>query len=186
MKEIANWLQRISSTRLMAITALVMIGFSLLFLPGQTESSKLYSGGAGIPDLLFSYTPQQIYQMAADYGANGRQAYIQARWTFDLIFPLVYVSFLAVGISWYLNRLPGWVDTCKLASLLPILAGVFDFLENIGTSLTMAIYPQRLPALLVLASLSTPLKWILVGLSTACYLVLGTAALVAGIKNRAK
>jgi len=173
MKRVSIWLRKVSATWLMIGTLLIMAAFMAFVLPGQSAEANQLSGEAGSPDLSLFYPPEQLKKMASDYGVEGRQAYIQARWTFDLAFPLVYVSFLAVGISWFINRLDKLPPVLKLSNLIPILGGIFDLLENTGTSLSMAQFPDQDPFWLILASLATPVKWILVSGSFVLYFVLG-------------
>ena len=40
------------------------------------------------------YSTSDLYEMAQSYGADGRGLYVKARFTFDLVWPLVYTLFL--------------------------------------------------------------------------------------------
>ncbi len=173
MNGFSIWLRKISTTWLMITTLLFMIAFMAFVLPGQSAEASQHSGKAGSPDLSFFYSPEKLKEMASDYGIEGRQAYIQARWTFDLVFPLVYASFLTVGISWFINRLDNLPAILQLSNLVPILGGILDLLENTGTSLSMAQFPDPDPFWLILASFATPVKWILVSGSFILYFILG-------------
>jgi hypothetical protein len=183
MKIISNWMQSISSTWLMAATTMIMIGFMVFVLPAQSETADQISGGAGSPDLSFYYSPEVIYRFAEAYGPEGRQAYIRARWSFDLIFPMVYASFLGVGISWLFQQLPNWPETWKYANLLPVMGCIFDILENSGTSLVMASYPAHQPVWSILASISTPVKWSFVTSSFLIYFILAGGVLLRWIRS---
>ncbi|MEJ2601170.1 MAG: hypothetical protein P8Z00_22760 [Anaerolineales bacterium] len=102
------------------------------------------------------------YRYAEAYGAAGRQAYVQARFTFDLIWPLVYASFLVTSISWLSSRAFPTHSLWQRANLVPLLGLLFDYLENLATSLVMLRYPQTTPVVDVLAPVFTGLKWIFV------------------------
>lgn len=183
IKKTSDWLLRISSTWLMIISLLVMVAFLIFVLPAQAADAASQSGSENSPDTSFFYSPNDLYQMAQDYGESGRQAYIRARWTFDLIFPLVYTSFLAFGISWFVGRLQGWAPAWKFTNLLPVLGGVFDLLENTATSLAMAAYPARPGGILFAASLFTPVKWILVSGSFLPYFLFLIAWIIQKIRR---
>lgn len=184
MNRISTWLRKISTSWLMVGTLLIMVAFMAFVLPGQSAAADQFSEGTGSPDLSFFYTPADLSRMVSDYGVQGRQAYIRARWTFDLVFPLVYVSFLAVGISWFISRLENLPTAGKLANLVPILGGIFDLLENTGTSLSMALYPHPPLFWLVLASIATPVKWVLVSASFILYFALAVAFLYKQLRSR--
>ena len=184
IKNVSTWLLKISSTWLMIASLLLMIGFMIFVLPAQAADAVSESGSERSPDTSFFYTPEDLYKMAEEYGANGRQAYIQARWTFDLIFPLVYTCFLAFGISWFIQRLTGWADTWKLTNILPLLGGLFDLLENSAATLAMSRYPAQPLILLNAASIFTPIKWVLVSASFIPYFIFGFAWLIQRFQSR--
>ena len=169
--KISRWVHQISTTWLMISSLLLMAVFLSVVLPAQAANSSQEIGSDRSPDTSFYYTPEDLYQIAGEYGEDGRQAYIRIRWTFDLIFPLIYTTFLAIGISWFSQRLTGWGESWKLLNLVPIFGGVLDFLENSATSLVMASYPVKSSILLVSASIITPLKWVLVSGSFIPYFV---------------
>jgi len=155
-------------------TLAVFVLFTALVLPGQAAQAERASGGAGSPDTSLLYTPGQLYAMAERYGPAGRAAYIRARFTFDLVWPLVYTAFLTAGVAWAFGRVRPPASRWQCASLVPILAMGFDFLENLSTALVMARYPARTPVVDVLAPAFTLFKWVFVGCSFAL-LVVGLA-----------
>ncbi len=162
-KKLSDWLHKISSGWLTLIGLIVFFAFSALVLPEQAAQADANSGGADIPDLSFYYSPQELYQMAESYGEAGRQAYIRARFTFDLVWPIVYTLFLATSLSWLFERGISRPSRWQLANLAPILGMIFDYLENISTSLVMYRFPARTVVIDFLATLFTPIKWIFVG-----------------------
>jgi cellulose synthase/poly-beta-1,6-N-acetylglucosamine synthase-like glycosyltransferase len=100
--------------------------------------------------------------MAEAYGVGGREAYIKARFTFDLIWPVVYTFFLTVSISWLFSRAFDPDSFWRRLNLVPVFAMAFDYLENISSSLIMLRYPQETPVVVTLAPIFTMLKWILI------------------------
>jgi hypothetical protein len=103
--------------------------------------------------------------MAESYGERGRQAYVRARFTFDLIWPLVYTLFLATAISWAFGRAFAPDSRWQRANLAPLLGALFDYLENLSTSLVMLRYPDQTVVVDALAPVFTALKWSLLGAS---------------------
>ena len=176
LTNISLWLKKISNKWVMLLTLLIMILFMITVLPGQAAASEKEIGSSMSPDTSFFYLPGDLLQMTEDYGPDGRQSYIQSRWTFDLLFPLVYVSFLAVGISWLYKTLVNPIRIFTLSNILPILAGIFDYLENSGSSLVMGLYPDLVPGLALLTAVFSAVKWILVGASFLAYFFLAGAA----------
>ena len=118
--------------------------------------------------------------MAEAYGEEGRRLYVRSRFTFDLIWPLVYAFFLTTSISWLYGRGFAAGSVWQLANLAPVLGAALDYLENTSASLVMVRYPARTPVVASLTPLFTLLKWTCVGGS----FVLLALGLVAYIRRR--
>ena len=177
LKNHSNKLYQLSSG---AVTIIALVIFALVVafvLPTQAQRAEAASGGADSPDMSFFYTSDDLYNMAETYGADGRAAYIRARFTFDLIFPLSYLFFLATSISWVMKRAVSNPDSrWRLLNLFPVFGVLFDYLENISTSIVMANYPQQTFLFDTLAPIFTLVKWFFVNGS---FVILVPAALVA-------
>ena len=163
--KLSNWFYKISNGRLTLIAVVVFFLFTALVLPGQASQAEDSSGGAGTPDLSFTYTPADLYRWADQYGEAGRIEYVRARFTFDIVWPLIYGFFLMTTTSWLFNQALAANSRWRLYNLSALLAMYFDFLENVSTSLVMYRYPQVTYIIDWLAALFTPVKWILVGVS---------------------
>ena len=163
LKTISNKLYQLSNGTI-TIIALVIFGLVVAFiLPAQAQRAEASSGGADSPDMSFFYTSADLYNIAEAYGADGRAAYIRARFTFDLIFPLSYLFFLATSISWLMNRVvPNSDSRWRLLNLFPVFGALFVYLENISTSIVMANYPQQTSLFDTLAPIFTLVKWFFV------------------------
>lgn len=159
----SNWLECISTGPVALATVIIFAAFVMLVLPRQAAAAGVATRGAASPDMSFTYSADDLYRMAEAYGIAGRAAYVRARFTFDLAWPVVYAAFLAASISW-LNRgasaSPVWLHRLNL---LPILAAALDYLENCATSLVMLRYPQPTAVVDALAPAFTFFKWILLG-----------------------
>jgi hypothetical protein len=163
LKKFSNWLYKVSTGWVALAGLIVFLLFTSLVLPAQSAGAGENRGDAGSPDMSFIYSPQELYKMAEAYGEQGRMAYIQARFTFDLIWPLVYALFLSTAISWVFARAFSPRSLWRWANLAPILGLVFDYAENISTSLVMYRYPAQTNLMAAIAPLLTPIKWIFVG-----------------------
>ena len=183
MKHLSDFFYSASEGWIAFAALLIFIFFSALTLPGQSVLAESYSQGSGSPDTLFFYSGSDLYTMAGLYGDMGRAAYVKARWTFDLAFPFVYTFFFVTALSWTLNKTLPSSSRWRLLNLVPIAAFLLDFLENTMTTLVMSKYPFHYPPAELLASIFTPLKWLMVGLSVFILLV-GIVFLVKRIIQR--
>ena len=185
-KRLSDFLYRITNGWVAFLALVVFLLFAGLVLPGQAASAETYSGNAGSPDLSFYYSAQDLYHMAEVYGDQGRGAYVRARFTFDLIWPLVYTFFLCTAISWVYTRAFTADSLWRGANLAPVLAILFDYLENLSVSLVMLRYPHPTNVVDSLAPLFTMLKWVLVIGSVGLLFTGAAIAVWQWIKKRSK
>ena len=164
-KRFSDWLRRVSTGWVALSALLIFLLFSALVLPQQATKAEQETGSSDSPDTSFFYSPSDLYRMAEAYGEQGRQAYIRARFTFDLVWPLVYTLFLTTSISWVLGKAFAPDSRWQRANLGPLLGALFDYLENLSTSLVMLRYPEQTAVVDALAPVFTALKWLFLGAS---------------------
>jgi hypothetical protein len=167
---VSNWMHRVSKGWVTLASLIIFLLFTALVLPDQAANAEAAAGEVGSPDMSFYYSANKLYEFAGSYGEEGREAYIRARFTFDLIWPLVYGLFLSTGISWLFRRAFSHENRWQLANIAPLLGVLFDYLENISTSLVMARYPSPTAVADWLAGVFTMVKWLLIGGSFALLL----------------
>lgn len=164
-RRISDLLYDVSGNWLTLGMLVVFVLFMTLVLPDQASEAERQARGAASPDTSLYYRPSDLYGMAEAYGPEGRLAYVRARWTFDLAFPIVYAAFLATAMSWLWSRAVSLGSIWRRGNVLPLLAAFFDYLENAAASLVMARYPAHTAFVVVLAPLFTLLKWVLIAAS---------------------
>lgn len=130
------------------------------------------SGGVGAIDFLIVYAPEKAYDMIAAYGRHGRQYYATITLTLDTVFPLLLALAFSLALIYVFRRAYSREGVLQRAVLVPLVAMVFDLLENIGIVTMLLTYPQRLPAVALLASAFSTVKWTAV-LAEAILVVVG-------------
>lgn len=161
----------------MATGALVLFAlFTALVLPAQAEAGAFYTVRYAAPDTSVWYVPDDLYAAAEAWGRGGRAAYVHARVTFDVIWPVVYGTFLLTTLAWVWARGTASGSRWRGVALLPVGAVTLDYAENICTATVMARYPARTPVLAELAPLFTAGKWITL---SASFMLLGIGVVVA-------
>jgi hypothetical protein len=162
-------IRKISTGKTVLISLLLFILFTSLVLPWQARVAEEQTGVGDSPDTSFFYSSADLYRIAEEYGKEGRQAYIQARWTFDVIWPLVYLFFLVTGTSWFITQFASKSKLWNYTPLIPVAAAIFDYLENTATSIVMAYYPETIDIAAHLAPFFSAGKWILISLAFFFY-----------------
>jgi hypothetical protein len=133
-------------------------------------------------DTSILYSVEDLYSIISGYSREVRLAYIYQRFTFDLIWPLVYGLFIVVSNAYLLIK----IKIKRLNNLIyfPLAAVGLDFLENISVSILMFIYPFRINALAVLASIFTTLKWFTLSYSFIQIIILLVVLVIIKIKKK--
>ncbi|TFD92950.1 hypothetical protein [Jeotgalibacillus sp. R-1-5s-1] len=150
-------LYQLSNWKTWLIAVLIFAGFIGFILPNEAAESSRVTGTSESPDGSFFYTPETLFAIADTYGEEGRAYYVRARYTFDVVWPIAYFLFLTttIGVLFKPFRQSKW----RWFILLPLFGMIFDFLENLSTSLVMSFYPEELTFFAVVAPLFTAIKW---------------------------
>lgn len=159
-------MKRVDTWQTKVVVTVIFLLFVSIVLPYVSSMTSKVTGVTESPDTSFFYQSEKIFDLAESYGESGRDFYIMIRWTFDVIWPMVYGSFLYVMMKWIqkgfkLNKL----------TLLPIAGVVFDFIENICATLIFWAYPTRLEGLAKVIPYITMIKWIAIGISFAAIII---------------
>lgn len=182
MQRISNYFYQKTSLWVFLGSLVLFVLFMILVLPGEAARSDEVIGEVPSPDTSFYYSRDMLYQIAEDYGQEGRYYYIDSRITFDIIWPLVYTFFLINAISWMMDKTILEESKLRLLNLVPLAGMLFDFLENIANMVVMFRYPQPTDILASLAGMLTSIKWMLV---SGSFLILVFAILLwVGVKTR--
>jgi hypothetical protein len=177
LSRIRAFLNRQATGRNIFIYLVIFIFFNAVVLSWAGGRIEAISSGVGPIDLLFSYTPDQAYEMVEAYGEEGRSFYAAIELTADVIYPLVIFLLFGSLLAYFTSRaFPADSPVQKFVAL-PVLGLVTDYLENIGIVSALLTYPSRLDTLVQFANVFTMLKWLSAGL-TILLIVVGLIALL--------
>lgn len=124
--------------------------------------------GAPPLDLMPGYTPAELEGLMQRYGPDGRRVHAWASATLDTLFPAVYVTLFA-GTLYRFAPDARW----RHAAWIPIVAGLWDLVENAQNIALLLQYPALSDAQVACASLTTRVKHLM----TPVYVLLGAAFL---------
>ena len=169
--------------RIQAVKLRHIGGLLLLFLLGMAAMRQAawyvsqVSGGAAILDLNFGNDTAHINHILTALGEAGRSAYLHIFLPIDTCYAAIYAVFYACTLAFFVRRLSlrRWkLSWAQWAILLPVVAAVCDWWENIAFAFMLSQFPALAnPALVASATIATITKFILVYLSLL--LVLGLA-----------
>jgi hypothetical protein len=160
---------------------IIFAAFTATVLPNEALRG-VEAGLTQSIDTNILYSVEDLYLIISGYSREVRLAYIYQRFTFDLIWPLIYGLFIVITTAYLLIK----IKIKRLNNLIyfPLTAILLDFLENISVSILMFIYPIRINAIALLASLFTTLKWITLSYSFIQIIILTVILLIIKIKKK--
>lgn len=158
----------IISFKVFLVALLLFLFFLGFVLPREAQRFEGYTQSGESPDTSLIYSSHDLYRMAHEYGEDGRSYYIRSRFTFDIIWPLIYLFFLVSSMSMVWGSLDG---SWRMVNLIPFGGLIFDYLENGMASIVMYRYPLSSPIPASLAPIFTFVKWVFVGASFSLLLL---------------
>lgn len=108
-----------------ATAAFLLVVFPILPLDGE------------LLDVKPGYSHEEVMNSMEEYGAEGRTIHLWSSTVLDTIFVLVYITLFAGLI--YRFRIS---DRTWWLAFVPVLAGMWDILENIQITAMLALYPD--------------------------------------------
>lgn len=118
------------------------------------------TGGPTILDMTFTTGPESVSTVLDALGDAGRAFDLTSIVPLDLVFPLTYGLFLALGISWGLSHILPKDSPWFLLNLAPVLAAAADYCENAGVITLLLTYPARLDPVAWFVSIMYAVKFI--------------------------
>ncbi len=134
-----------------------------LFPTHQAEISEIIEHKFISFDERFSYTQSDVLSTLEVIGKEGRKKYSFISGVIDMVYPIIY------GLLFFLLlfKLINPIDNSKIKWILitPIIAVLFDYLENFSVLHLINIYPNISDSQVLFSSFCTSTKWILIAIT---------------------
>jgi hypothetical protein len=143
-------------------------GFLMPLIQGMLQGDQ---GGVLPLDLMLFASPEKIFSMIARYGTYNLVFYRNVELTVDIIYPIVYLFFFGLLISWLFQRGFSSTSPMRKYNIMPRGAWFFDLLENIVIVTLLSLFPQQPTALAWLLVFLGTVKWMFAGASILLILI---------------
>lgn len=170
MNKAISILQRASNGKavlvLFCLTNLVygtILGYSIPLVLSFAPESVLFD----MSPTGYSYA--EAIELLQILGLEGRRAYLTVQLPIDLIYPLMFAISYSLLITWVLKQFLPMQSKWFLVAFIPVLAGMFDYLENAVVASMLHVFPDVSETLVASASSFTIVKS---GLTTLFFVVL--------------
>ncbi len=160
---IITFLNRISSGRLAAFLFLAALAtfltVNLFDFPLSVPYMQRIAGDKYL-DMQNYYNADDAYLLLQDFGEEGRKTQLLLLPTIDLFLPFILSLFGMVAITYLFRRMDGSNFINGKLAYIPMLAWLFDYMENFFIFLTVVNYPERLNSVAQIAGILTLTKTI--------------------------
>jgi hypothetical protein len=140
-----------------------------------------YSGGMKLLDMMpTGYNAEYINTLLKALTENGRHAYLFHQIPVDMVYPILFAVSNCLILAYFLNKLKVLDSLLFFFCFLPLLAGLFDYLENIEIITMLKTFPNNPPLLSQTTNVFSVLKS---GFTTFYFIVL-IITVIAFIKSK--
>ena len=167
---------------LFLLTNLIYAFMLIITIP----KTMVFSNGLKLLDMMpTGYDSDYINALFITLGDNGRYVYLYNQIPIDMIYPLLFGITYCLILAYFLNKLSKLKSPLFYLCLLPLIAGLFDYMENIGVITMLINYPNNSQNLMKSTNLFTIIKSMT---TTVYFLCLIITLIILGIKtlNRKK
>lgn len=133
MKQITKVLEKYATGKkvlsLFILTNVVFLFMLMVTIPKTME----FSNGMKLLDMLpTGYNLDYVNKLFSTLGENGREIYLTNQIPVDMIYPLLFGLTYTLLLAYFLKKLNKLKSPFTYLCLLPIIAGIADYFENIG------------------------------------------------------
>lgn len=154
---------------LFVVTNLVYVFMLTVTIP----KVMLHAGGLKIFDMMpMGYDQQYALTLLEKLGAEGRRVYLYNQIPVDLIYPFLFGITYCLLLAYLLNKLNRLKAEGFYLCVLPLFAGLFDYLENFSIINMLVSYPQLSDKAIHTATFFTVFKSLFSTISFAVLIVM--------------
>lgn len=140
-----------------------------------------HANGMKVLDMMpLGYDFDYVNALFNTLGQQGRHAYLYNQFPVDMLYPALFGITYSLLLAYFLKKLNKFDTKLFYLSLLPLFAGLADYLENIGIINLLTNYPNLTSSMVTITAFFSLLKSVV---TTTYFLILVGAVLTAGIRT---
>ncbi|HFA49966.1 MAG TPA: hypothetical protein ENJ95_13240 [Bacteroidetes bacterium] len=172
--------RNINGSKVLSLFILTNIVYAFMLLVTIPKVMN-FSGGMKLLDMLpAGYNARYVKLLFGSLGEKGREVYLFNQIPVDMVYPFLFGITYCLVLAYFLDKLKKLNSPLIYLCLLPVLAGVFDYGENIGIIKMLNSYPNISNILIETTNISTILKSVF---TTIYFVVLLVTMLAVGINK---
>ena len=163
-------IEKIANRKIIIVLGIILLFFMLYLFPTyQAEINEIADNKVQLLDVRFSYSKTDVDETFEGMGYEGRKIYQFILGFIDMIYPIIYGLLLFLLLVKLTEKFSNY--KLKLICFIPMIAGLFDYIENFGISRMLNNYPLISELNVNFASIATSMKWFFVFVSLILVLI---------------
>lgn len=178
MKKLIN--RNITGIKVLWFFILTNIVYAFMLIV-TIPKTMVFSNGLKLLDMMpTGYDLEYINTLFDSLGKKGREVYLYNQIVVDMIYPFLFGISYSLLIAYFLKKLNKFNSSFFYLCFLPIIAGIADYVENIGVIIMINSYPDISQFSAIVTNIFTIIK----SMTTAIYfVVLITTIIILGVKT---
>jgi len=143
MKRLTKFIEKnLSGKKVLGLFILTNVVY-LFMLTVTIPKTMEFSNGMKLLDMMpTGYDLNYVSELFNSLGENGRGTYLTNQIPVDMIYPLLFGLSYCLLLGYFLKKLNKFNTPFLYLCLLPVIAGISDYLENIGIITMLNSYPD--------------------------------------------
>ncbi|GAB1308652.1 hypothetical protein KH5_13350 [Urechidicola sp. KH5] len=134
--------KNISGKKVLGLFILTNLIYTIM-LTVTIPKTMEFSNGMKLLDMMpTGYDFNYVNELFTSLGENGRMTYLTKQIPVDMIYPLLFGLSYSLLLGYFLKKLNKLKSPFIYLCLIPIIAGITDYLENIGIIIMLKNYPE--------------------------------------------
>ncbi len=159
MGKLVAFIQRVATGKAVLgffVPTITVYCLMILYTIPQVEQ---HSSGMKLFDLSpFGYSFEYALKLLGALGVNGRDNYLYSQLPTDFVYPGLFAVFCCLLLSWLFTKSLKVSSRMFYLCFVPVIAGLFDYIENVCIIDMLRSYPNVTESLVAFASVITILK----------------------------
>jgi len=159
MKQLTKFIERnISGKKVLGLFIVTNVVY-IFMLTVTIPRTMNHSNGLKLLDMMpTGYDLNYVSELFKSLGEVGRGTYLTNQIPVDMIYPLLFGLSYCLLLAYFLKKLKKLNAPYIYLCLLPIIAGIADYMENFGIITMLKSYPDLTPGMVSTTSLFSVIK----------------------------
>ncbi len=143
MKQFTKFIERTISGKMVLGLFILTNIFYVLMLTVTIPRTMSHSNGLKLLDMMpTGYDMNYVRELFDSLGEIGRGTYLTKQIPLDMVYPLLFGLSYCLLLAYFLKKLKKFRSPYSYLCLLPLIAGIADYLENFGIIIMLKSYPK--------------------------------------------